>query len=170
MGSPLSGLIAILYMDTMKNRALQQINTIVYSRKLVDECFFLTKCKETALEFRNSKEVLDWIAKKWRYPQLAGLFHTNSRGWIIVRFLRKRCKEKYLPKLPIKYRKLNENGNHMEWEKQDKWTLHKHSQQRWTSYGSVHSENILKLNEYPTSWLNARKTRAYRASLRVQTA
>ena len=51
MGSPLSGLMAILFMDSIEKQALQQVNTILTFRRYVDDCFVFTKNQEAAQEF-----------------------------------------------------------------------------------------------------------------------
>ena len=51
MGSPLSGLMAIIFMDNIERQALQQVPSIPFFKRYVDDCFMLTQNEQTAREF-----------------------------------------------------------------------------------------------------------------------
>ena len=50
MGSPLSGLMAILFMDNIERQASRNINTVQILWRYVDDCFLFTKNRATAME------------------------------------------------------------------------------------------------------------------------
>lgn len=49
MGSSLSGIMAILFMDTLEKRALTSLPSLPIFRRYVDDCFFLAKDRNEAL-------------------------------------------------------------------------------------------------------------------------
>ena len=53
MGSSLSAILAILFMDNIEKRALQHLGSIKIFKRYVDDCFILTDRKETALNFQT---------------------------------------------------------------------------------------------------------------------
>ena len=59
MGSSLSGVLAILYVDTIERRALQSLSVAPLFRRYVDDCFSLVQDKQSAIELLNNLNEID---------------------------------------------------------------------------------------------------------------